>query len=377
MTFRAYQPPYTWNSNTRTLQVFSGALATQSLMDPHLDVVPRAGLLRNAPLRSIESIEPSPREFLQSWFSLLPEQQHLHTKSAVVKAVRDSCVPSMEKWLSAVARELAVALTSAPDLLVEYLVPFWEAATCRLYGLAPEEGPRLSRVARTFGTLLASPWWTPQAENAASQCMRYLHALTARLIRCEEWTPLGCTLKELSRDRAVGGEWFAAATLAQLVSAGFQPTITAAVLGWIEYRTLATGRANQKESAVAAEMIRLAVQKNPPFPLIHRWVASDCGCLGIELQRGDHIVIRIAEANSSGEQSRGAMRHGAAGLSFGHGRHYCAGAQLATLLAEAAVSALVVERPQLQPASTVPIDAAKRTEHLLCFECFPCVDHRQ
>ena len=125
MTFRAYQPPYTWNSNTGTLQVFSGALATQSLMDPHLDVVPRAGLLRNASLRPIDSIEPSPREFLQSWFSLLPEQQHLHTKSTVVKAVRDSCAPSMEKWLSAAARELAAALSSALDLLVEYLVPFW------------------------------------------------------------------------------------------------------------------------------------------------------------------------------------------------------------------------------------------------------------
>lgn len=117
-----------------------------------------------------------------------------------------------------------------------------------------------------------------------------------------------------------------AATCAQLVSAGFQPTITAAVLGWIEHRTLATGRANQKESVVAAEMIRLAVQKSPPFPLIHRWVASDCGCPGLELQRGDHIVIRIAEANCSGERSRGSIGPGAASLSFGHGRHCCADA---------------------------------------------------
>ncbi|MEN8183553.1 MAG: cytochrome P450 [Myxococcota bacterium] len=98
---------------------------------------------------------------------------------------------------------------------------------------------------------------------------------------------------------------------------------------------------------------------DPPVQLTARLVAEEFEFRGRRFEKGQEIVLLLAAANRDPsanpepgrfDVTRSEVRH----LSFGHGLHFCLGANLARLEARIAISALIRRLPRLRLAVLQP-----------------------
>lgn len=169
--------------------------------------------------------------------------------------------------------------------------------------------------------------------------------------------PRGDLLSELAAaeeagDRLTNQELFT--TLVLLLVAGNETTTklignsVVALLGHPEEAERLRKRPERIPEAID-ELLRF----DSPVQLTSRMVVEDRRFLGVDMRRGQQVVLLLGAGNRDPSRfpdpdrldvGREDVRH----LSFSHGLHYCLGAQLARLEAALALDALLVRYPDLR-----------------------------
>jgi cytochrome P450 len=140
--------------------------------------------------------------------------------------------------------------------------------------------------------------------------------------------------------------------VALLLIAGHETTVNLIASGWLALLDhpdqLARLRADR--SLVRPAIEELLRFTSPVDIATERYTREPVTYQGIEIPRGERVLAVIAAANRDPERfpdpdgldvARGATDKPVKHLSFGHGPHYCLGAPLARLEAEAALNALL------------------------------------
>jgi cytochrome P450 len=106
------------------------------------------------------------------------------------------------------------------------------------------------------------------------------------------------------------------------------------------------------EPGLVASAVREALRLESPVPLGIREAAADTTVAGEPVAAGTTVNVLFGAANRDPEvfdaPDRFDIRRAETGqLAFGHGSHFCVGAQLAQLEAEVAVAAVLRRNPRL------------------------------
>ncbi|WP_026424932.1 hypothetical protein, partial [Actinokineospora inagensis] len=193
---------------------YSAAVA--ALRDPHL-VVGRAG----SPLsdRRVPSVE----EFFGGWFTVT--DAHAEIKGVLARAFSARRIAGFAAAVADLARVQVAGLPDDGDLVADCLTPFAVDCVSALAGIPAGAATRLVAVTRLLTAAIHGA--TREADEPLRKCVEYLRAVTVRVGA----TPLGDVLREVA---GRFGTWTATAVLAQLLTAGVEPTTTGAALAYRE-----------------------------------------------------------------------------------------------------------------------------------------------
>jgi cytochrome P450 len=363
-----------WDETVGAWRVQGQLAAHTALTDDHLDVV------RDAPpdFTPADDYIPSAIEFLTSWFSRSPRDRHRGVKRLLVKPYHEQSITALEQMLKGVASDCAAKLPPECDLISDFLMPFWLRSTGNMLAVPEDQHQMLAKVVTALSVVLELPQLDDNATRAVHNCLRYLRALVESMFKQESPPPIVHALRELGEDQQVGGIWSVVSALAQLLTAGLQPTTTGAAMAW---RTLHAQPGLRDEvingAADVSDIVDEVLRLHPPFPFLHRWVHQRCKCQGVVLEPGAHVLIDLRAANRDPtvfshpdqfipERPRGLD------LSFGHGPHRCPGSALARLQIGIVLRTLLSQQPPLVPVSVEAEPGTVRSGYLVVVKSLPC-----
>ncbi|HEU4711117.1 MAG TPA: cytochrome P450 [Pyrinomonadaceae bacterium] len=363
-----------WDETSSLWRVQGQAAAHTALIDDHLDVV------RDVPadVKLPDDYVPSAMEFLGSWFSRSPRERHRAVKRHLIKPYHEQSIAPLEQTFEEVANDCATALSNECDLINDFLKPFWIRSTAHMLAVPEDQHENLAKVVAALSAILERPQLDDNATRVTHNCLRYLRALVETLFRLESPPPVVNALRELSEDQQVGGMWSAVSALAQLLTAGLQPTITGVAMTW---RTLHAepGLRNDVKNGDAdpSDIVDEVLRLHPPFPFLHRWVQQRCECHGVVLEPGAHVLIDLRAANRDpaafvDPDQFVPGRKDKLDLSFGHGPHRCPGAALARLQTRIVLRTLLAQQPPLVPVSVEAEPGTVREGHLVTVKSLAC-----
>ncbi|USQ84496.1 cytochrome P450 [Streptomyces phaeoluteigriseus] len=268
--------------------------------------------------------------------------------------------PRVEKIVDELLDGLAELAQSAPDSVVDlrehYAHPLPSSVVSELFGVPESARGELLRVIKGFFATTSS------TQEAQSNVVR-LYATMNDLVALKKREPGDDLTTDLigARDDegAVMSDKELADNLILLLTAGYETTvnlldnaITRLLAHPEQLELVRSGRASWED--VIDESLRLDA---PGAHSVLRYAVEDLEIGGVTIARGEAITISYAGAGRDpalhGEDAdRFDITRATRGehLSFGHGVHYCLGAQLARMEASIALSALFARFPGLRPA---------------------------
>jgi cytochrome P450 len=363
-----------WNETLSVWRVQGQVAAHTSLTDEHLDV------FRDTPpdFTFPDDYVPSATEFLSSWFSRNSRERHRGVRRYLNKPYHEQSIAALDQMLNEVATNCAAKLTGECDLISDFLMPFWLRGTANMLAIPEDQHQILAKVVTALSTVLERPQLDDNAQRVVDNCVRYLRMLVESMLEQEQPPPVVHALRELREDQPAGGIWSFVSTLAQLLTAGLQPTITGVATTW---RTL-HAQPNLRDDVLngetdVSEIVDEVLRLHPPFPFLHRWVQQRCECLGVVLEPRAHVLVDLGAANRDptvfvDPDQFIPGRKGGMDLSFGHGAHRCPGAALARLQIGIALRTLLSLEPRLVPVSAEAEPGTVRSGHLVVVKSLPC-----
>ncbi len=294
---------------------------------------------------------------------------HTRLRNLVNKAFTARRVESMRPRIEAVVDELLTPLSRASqcELVKDFAAPLPVVVIAEMLGVPSRDRERFriwsDEIVRTLGDS------TLEDERAAEAAMNELREYLGKVAAERRTEPRDDLISALvaaeeAGDRLTENELFG--TLVLLLVAGNETTTklicnsVAALLRHPEQLQLL----REEPKRVAGAMEEL-LRYDGPVQLTSRVVLEDRELCGHRLSRGQQLVLILAAGNRDPEQfanpdrldvTRDSVRH----LAFGHGGHFCLGAQLARLEAGLALEALITRLPRLRHASE-PIEWGSNT----------------
>jgi len=299
--------------------------------------------------RSYERYEPPGDVAAERWLAEMPfrssdDAEPSLGRRLVSAAFTPRAVARMQQCVADVVEELAAPLrgrSGVVDLLGELTEPIARAVIGHILGVPPtgEGGDSFVKLARK-ATRAINPFLPPakraQTEQAGVEMGRYVLSLIAER-RQTTRADLISDLVLASRDDTPATDEEIAKVIAGIVSAG---TGTAGITGARALRTLlrhpdqlATLRADRSILPGAVEELMRYDSGVFGMP---RYVREGFLLRGQSLRRGQLVVLSLTGANRDPsvfpDPDRLDLRRNAKeALSFGHGAHYCIGANLARI----------------------------------------------
>ncbi|MFC5890749.1 cytochrome P450 [Kitasatospora aburaviensis] len=264
-----------------------------------------------------------------------------------VEALRDGIRRIVDQLI-----DRAVQAGPTMDLIEAVAAPLPRSVVCELFGIPPEDRPKVETWFSRFGRLSED---LAKSEEAIGQYEEYL----ARLIRLRRADPGDDLISALvatqaQDDRLTDSELLS--TCFVLITAGDETTTHLIGNG-----VLALLRHPDQLARLRADpgLIRGAVEELARYDTVTqaivRVVAEDLEIGGRTLREGELVYLFLGATNRDPERfedpdrldlTRPGNRH----LSFGNGPHFCLGGPLAKLEAEVAFGTLVRRLPELRLA---------------------------
>lgn len=298
-------------------------------------------------------------KLLSSWMIFTDPPVHTGLRAPVRTAFKPKAVEALRPALEARVDELLAGMGGQGrcDLVREFAFPLPADAIAMLLGVPAERRQDFKRWSGMLGALVTGKTGRPDVWERALQAERHFSELFSGLIERYEREPADNLITELIRARDAG-EYLSADQMvgacALLLFAGHETTTNLIASG-----TLALLRhPGQRERLLAEpERIESAVEEmlrfDGPSKVLVRRVRHPFDCQGHRFEAGQRVFLAVAAANRDPDEfpapdrfdiARAPNRH----LSFGWGRHFCLGAQLARLEAQIAVRRLLERFPRLR-----------------------------
>lgn len=240
------------------------------------------------------------------------------------------------------------------DFIDAFAFPLPVNVIGELLGVPAADRTQFQSLVRDWTQVLEviSPDVMSRADPAAANIREYLAGLAAERRRTPTEDLLGALVAiEQTGDRLTEDELLTMAAL--LFAAGFETTTNLLANGLValldnpDQADLLRERSELAQPAVE-ELLRY----DSPVQIVSRVVAEPVDLGGVTVQAGERVVAYIGAGNRDPQRfpdpdRLDLTRSDNAPLSFGGGIHYCLGAPLARLEAQAALPALVRRFPKL------------------------------
>jgi unspecific monooxygenase len=335
-------------------------------------------VLRHPNASSDESKAPAFTEFVQAAedpdelqrllemrpFLFLDPPDHTRLRGLVSKAFTPKTVERLRPRVELLVTELldAVAAASGPvDLVSALAYPLPITIISEMLGVPAEDSDQFTAWSRALARSLDPEFvLPPEAVSARNTALEEFHAYFRRLIAARRHDPRDDVLSALVHaeeegNRLTENELLATCTL--LLVAGHETTVNLIANGALALmRNPAELQRLRGEPTLIKSAIEEMLRFDPPVQLTGRLVLDDIAISDRTLSAGLFVVLLIGAANRDPAMftnpndfmvNRPDVRH----LSFGLGHHFCLGAPLARLEAQAALGQLVQRFPDLALAT--------------------------
>jgi cytochrome P450 len=298
-------------------------------------------------------------------FLFLDPPDHTRLRKLVSKAFVPKVVKALEPDVTSMVDRMldGVARAGRMDVVADLAYPLPVAVICRLLGVPLEDEPRFSRASAVLAQAL-DPFLTvtgaaPDGVDERLEAGQWLREYLRELIEARRTSPRDDLISGLIAAEEAGDhltEEEIVATCNLLLIAGHETTVNL-----IANAVLALLRSPEQWRALAADPGRVSavveetMRYDPPVQLAMRIAGEDVTIGGIDVPKGDTMMLLLAAANRDPEAhehpevfapERDAIRH----LGFGKGPHFCLGAPLARLEASVALSAAAARFPNARLA---------------------------
>lgn len=278
---------------------------------------------------------------------------HTRIRRLVVRAFTARRIEQLRTPVRETADRLLDALGrhGSADLIAAYAAPLPITVICDLLGIPGEH----RRDFRAWTDVLVAP--DPARPGAAKEAVAAMLGFLTQLLADKRKKPADDLLSDLiavrdEGDRLSEDELMSLAFL--ILFAGYENTVQLignAILGLLTHPDqLAALRANPERFPNAVE--EFARHEGPALLAIRRFPVEDVTIGAVTVPAGETVLLSLAAANRDParfpDPERLDLGRDASGhLALGRGIHYCAGAPLARLETEIAVSALLERLPDL------------------------------
>ena len=306
--------------------------------------------------RDVRSGLPDPYEDGVASMLRIDPPDHTRLRTLVSKAFTPRAVERLRPRIDAVVIELLDALAGQPtfDLMQAFASPLPVVIIGEMLGVAVADRDRFRHWSNEATRLLGDS--TRDDRRRAWRALTEMRAWLGEQIETRRREPCGDLLSGLiaaeeSGDRLSERELFATCVL--LLVAGNETTtnlIGNGVIALLRHPDqLARLRRDPAHMPAAVEEL---VRFDSPVQITSRMVLEDRELHGCRMRRGEQIVLVLGAGNRDPARFADADRldvdrPDARPLSFGHGLHYCLGAQLARLEAQIAIVHLLERFPNL------------------------------
>jgi len=285
---------------------------------------------------------------------LVDPPDHTRLRKLVSRSFTVRRIAGMRPRIEQITAELLDALPASEpvDLMSQYAFRLPVQVICELLGVPAEDRDRFG----AWSTTMVDESSPEETGAASGQLFGYLGELIARK-RAEPDGALLSALVEVAddEDRLSEEELLGMAML--LLIAGHETTtnlIGNAVLGLLTHPDQLALLRERPELLPAAveEFLRW---DSPVYNAPVRFTTEDVGVAGTVIPAGSVVQLALGSANRDSTRFPDADelrvdRDASGHVAFGHGLHFCLGAQLARIEGEVAIGALLGRFPGLRPA---------------------------
>jgi cytochrome P450 PksS len=291
--------------------------------------------------------------------------EHTRLRTLVNRGFTPRAVAGLRGAVTDLARELLDRIADRPsfDVLADYAAPLGVITIARLLGVPPADHPRIRRFADVACDALGAPTTFDGARiwfDNLRELRDYLFAAAEeRRVRPTDDLISRLLHVEVEGDRLTLHEMFE--LVGVILVAGSETTANLIANGLLTlFRHPDSLAAVRKDPGLLPAALEEALRYDSPVQMVMRIATDDLVFSGRRIAAGDEVAVVIASANRDPafvpepdrfDPFRAQRRH----YSFGHGTHFCLGAQLARLVAEIAIDELLARRPGLglHPQATV------------------------
>jgi cytochrome P450 len=296
---------------------------------------------------------PSLYQFFTSILSLNPPD-HTRLRRLVSSTFTPRRVLALRPALDRMIDDLIDGMTDGSDFVAAFAFPLPVNVIGELLGVPAADRAQFETLVHDWSHVLdiITPEVLAKADPAARQIREYLADLTEERRRRPQDDLLSALVAaEQQGDRLTEDELLTMAAL--LFAAGFETTtnlLSNGLAALMDHPEQVPALLAAPEAAVE-ELVRY----DSSVQIIARVVWEPTTIGGVELSPGDRLVAYLGAGNRDGArftdpEQLDLSRADNAPLSFGGGIHYCLGAPLARLEAQAAFPALFRRFPRLRPA---------------------------
>ncbi|WPB80268.1 cytochrome P450 [Archangium violaceum] len=325
-----------------------------------------AAVLKNPQLFASEGFRQAYRP---AWISEYPmadsmlvmdPPHHTRLRAIVNRAFGPPVLNRLEPRIRQFVEQLAAGLPTgrSVDFAEEWSVRIPLVVMADLLGLSPEVHPRLKRWAESFGTFTGIGPNDIERQEHMRATVAEARQHFQQVLEERRREPRDDLMSDLLRAR-VDGEALTDAELMGfmflLVVAGMETTVHLMNHSAIRFRDepelMERLRADR---SLIPRFVEEILRHEPPVHGIFRVTTQETELGGVRLPRGARMLVVLCSANRDEAQFPGADRFdlergGPQNLPFGHGIHFCLGAQLARLEARLGTEALVTRFSRLSP----------------------------
>ena len=296
-------------------------------------------------------------------FLFLDPPDHTRLRKLVSKAFVPKVIRALEPDITSMVGDLLDAIEERAgagpfDVIADLAYPLPVAVICRLLGVPLEDEPKFSEASALLAEAL-DPFITltgeaPDGAERRQEAGRWLRQYLHELVDLRRGAPRddlisGLIAAEEGGDHLTEDEIVATCNL--LLIAGHETTVNL-----IANAALAMLRSPRQWTALATDPTRVSavveetMRYDPPVQLATRIAGDDMTISGVDIPRGDTMMMLLAAAHRDPvavdragvfDPDRATIRH----LGFGKGPHFCLGAPLARLEASVALSAVTARFP--------------------------------
>ena len=304
------------------------------------------------------------RPFGVPGFLFLDPPDHTRLRELVSKAFSPKVVRTLEPEIARLVDALldGVERNGRFEVIADLAYPLPVAVICRLLGVPVEDEPQFSAASALLAQGL-DPFiaFTGQAQGIDERLEAglWLRGYLRDLLHRRRAHPADDLMSALiaveeSGDQLTEDEIVATCNL--LLIAGHETTVNLianAVLAMLRHPQHWT--ALSRDAGHAPAIVEETLRYDPPVQLVGRVAGADMMVGGVEVPRGDVMMLLLAAAHRDPtandrpdefDPGRTAVRH----LAFGLGPHFCLGAPLARLEASVALSAVTKRFPHARLA---------------------------